>query len=215
MKVLIADDHAIVRQGLASLLARQDGMEIVGEADDGEKAVRLALELSPDLAILDVGMPHLNGIDAARQILAARPQVKVIILSMHVDDTIVSEAMKAGCVGYIVKSCLLEEIDAAIEAVKRNERFLSPRAASVVVKNLVAATSPESVQTRSGLTARERQVLQLVAEGQSSKQVAQRLGLSLKAVEAIRHRIKNKLHLDSVAELTKWAISEGLTSVQF
>jgi two-component system response regulator NreC len=215
MKILIADDHAVVRAGLTALLERQTGLEVVGEADNGETAVALAKDLAPDLVIMDICMPRLSGVEAIRQICTHNPAVKIVVLSMHSENTIVIEALKAGCHGYVLKSSLFKEISAALEAVAKGERYLSPEITRLVVEDYVR---PRDLGGESGvkaLTGRERQVLQMVAEGCSTKQIAQRLGIGLKAVEAIRHRLKDKLHLDNVADLIKYAIREGLTSAEF
>ena len=214
MKILIADDHAVVREGLAALFERQPDLQVVGTADNGEKAVALAKELAPDLIIMDIAMPRLNGVSAIGQIVKCRPDVKIIVLSMHSMNAIVTEALKAGCHGYVLKSSLFKEISAAVEAVAKGERYLSPEITRLVVEGYMQGVAPDDSQGKIALTDRERQVLQMVAEGCSTKQIGQRLDLSLKAVEAIRHRIKDKLHLDSVADLTKYAIKEGLTSAQ-
>lgn len=215
MRIVIADDHALVRQGLAELVDKQTDMEVIGQADDGEKLVELARELSPDVIILDISMPNLNGIEAARIVHDQDPNVKIVILSMHSEGDIVAEALRAGCMAYVLKSSLFEEISAALRTVAKNEHYLSPQVTSVVVDDYVHRAPAGGQRDSTKLSSRERQVLQLVAEGLSTKQIALRLHISPKTAEANRHKIMEKLRVHSVAELTKYAIRKGLTSVEF
>jgi DNA-binding NarL/FixJ family response regulator len=214
-KIFIADDHRIVREGLASLVARQSGMSVVGEAEDGRTALKRVEEMRPDVVIMDIGMPDLNGIEATRQILTKLPRVKVLALSMHSDKRFVSEMLKAGAVGYLLKDAAFDEIITAINTVLDNKIYLSPAIVGVVVDDYVKAGSKSS--DRGGfsvLTSREREVLQLLTEGKTTKQIAQKLHVSVKTVETHRQQIMNKLDIHSVAELTKYAIREGLTSLE-
>lgn len=211
-KILLADDHQLMRQGLRSMLDEQDGLQVIGEADDGRTAVRLARELRPDLVIMDVTMPDLNGIDATRQIRAENPRVKVIALSMHAERQFVMEMLAAGASGYVPKDCPMDELLNAIEAVTRGDTFLSPKVTGVLVKEVVGGI-PEAGAFCGTLSPREREVLQLVAEGKSSKEIALMLHLSSKTVEGHRRQIMDKLKLYSVAELTRYAIREGVTSL--
>jgi len=215
MKILIADDHAVVREGLKALFERQTGLEVVGEADNGETAVALAKDLAPDVVIMDVAMPKLNGIEALRQISAHNPAVKIIVLSMHSENTIVIEALKAGCHGYVLKSSLFKDISAAVEAVAKGERYLSPEITRLVVEEYAHPSDADGKTGLKALTGRERQILQLVAEGQSIKEIALHLQISPKTVDATRRNISQKLQVQSVAQLTKFAIREGLTSSEF
>jgi DNA-binding NarL/FixJ family response regulator len=233
MKVLLADDHRIVREGLKSLLQSQADMQVVAEAADGRQAVQMARELAPDVVVMDVAMPQLNGIEATRQIAADEPGMKVVALSMHSDRRYVSEALKAGASGYVLKDGAFEELITAIRAVVSNKVYLSPRVAGVVVEDYVrrlpgrgngggtaahAAGGAADEAARRGafdaLTPREREVLQLMAEGYATKEVAHRLHVSVKTVETHRRQIMEKLDLHSVAELTKYAIREGLTTLE-
>jgi len=210
--VLLADDHQLMRQGLRSMLDEQEGLHVIGEADDGRTAVRLVKELRPDLVIMDVTMPDLNGIDATRQIRAENPRVKVIALSMHAERQFVMEMLGAGASGYLPKDCPVDELLTAITAVMRGDTFLSPKVTGLLVKEVVGGV-PEAGAFCGTLSPREREVLQLVAEGKSSKEIALMLHLSSKTVEGHRRQIMDKLKLYSVAELTRYAIREGVTSL--
>jgi DNA-binding NarL/FixJ family response regulator len=214
IKILLADDHRITRQGLRSLLEKEPDMEVVAEAEEGRDAVRLARELAPDVVIMDVSMPDLNGTEATRQILAALPNAKVIALSMHSDNIFVTEMLKSGASGYLPKGCSFEELVRAIHAAVDGKTYLSPAISGVVVDDylhhLARAESPSSEV----LTDREREVLQLLAEGKSTKQVALKLHISVKTVETHRRQIMSKLNINNIAGLTKYAIRKGLTSLE-
>jgi two-component system, NarL family, response regulator NreC len=211
IKIILADDHKIVRQGLRTLLEQESDLEVMAEAVDGRMAVRLARELSPQVVIMDVSMPDLNGIEATRQVLAECPGVKVIALSMHADRRFVMNMLKAGASGYLLKDSAFEELAKAIRMVLANKIYLSTEIANVVVKDYLQGGGDESVF--SVLTPREREVLQLMAEGKSSRQIADHLNISIKTVETHRMQIQHKLEIYSVAELTKYAIREGLSSL--
>ncbi len=214
VKILLADDHQIMRDGLRSLIEKQPGMEVVAEAENGRAAVKLTRKFRPDVIVMDINMPDLNGIDATRQIVAEFPGTKVVAFSMHIDHQFVAGALKAGVSGYLLKDSAFEELERAIRTVISNQTFLSPKIAGDVVKNYVEkmVTDP-SVTPSSFLTAREREVVQLYAEGQPTKQIADRLNLSIKTIETHRRHIMEKLNITSIAELTKFAIREGLTSL--
>ncbi|MHB8068437.1 MAG: response regulator [Desulfobaccales bacterium] len=211
IKIILADDHKIVRQGLRTMLEKEPDIEVMGEADDGRMAVRLARELSPQVVIMDVGMPDLNGIEATRQVLGECPGVKVIALSMHSDRRFVMNMLKAGASGYLLKDSAFEELATAIRMVLTNKIYLSTEIANVVIKDYLQGGGDESVF--SVLSPREREVLQLMAEGRSSRQIADHLNISIKTVETHRMQIMHKLQIFSVAELTKYAIREGLSSL--
>jgi two-component system response regulator NreC len=212
-RIIIADDHEIVRNGLRSLIEKEDGTEVVAEADNGREAVRLALQLAPDVVIMDIAMPDMNGIEATRQIITALPGTKVIALSMHADKRYVIEMLKVGASGYILKDNAYEELSRAIDTALNNHTYLSPQVSEIVIGDYVKLAQSANGSAFSLLSAREREVLQLLAEGSSTAQTADRLCLSVKTVETYRQHIMEKLNIRNIAELTKYAIREGLTSL--
>jgi DNA-binding NarL/FixJ family response regulator len=214
IRILLADDHKIVRDGLRALIEKQPDMEVVAEAADGRAAVHMAKELSPDVVIMDISMPDLNGIEAARQIVVESPRVKVITLSMHSDSRFVKEVFKVGASGYLLKECAFDELSNAIHTVIADQIYLSPHITHVVLNDYLSKVPMTEASVFSILTAREREVLQLMAEGKTTKEIAYALDLSVKTVEAHRQKIMEKSNIHSVAELTKYAIREGLTSLE-
>lgn len=215
MRIMIADDHAIVRQGLRSLLESHGGIEVVGEAEDGRTAVRLAEELRPDVIIMDVTMPDLNGVEATRQICERRPEARVIILSVHADKRIIRESLKAGALGYVLKSHVFDELCRAINAAAVGDHYLSPRIADIIVEDYIRGVPADGNSSPRELTGTERQILQSLAEGFTVKQTAKRLHVSPKTIDARRRAIMNKLGVSNTADLVKCAIREGLTSLDF
>jgi DNA-binding NarL/FixJ family response regulator len=212
IRILLADDHKIVREGLRTLIEKQPGLEVVGEANSGRMALKLALELKPDVVIMDITMPDLNGIEATRQIHSEIPGVKVIALSMHSDKRLVAGILMAGASGYLLKEdCDSGELARAIRAVAINQTYLSPKIGEVVIKDYVRHLSMTASSPFSILTPREREVLQLLAEGKNAKEIASSLHVSVKTVETHRNKIMEKLDIRSIAELTKYAIRERLT----
>lgn len=212
MKILLADDHRLFRDGLRPLLARETGFEVVGEAGDGHEAVRLAAALAPDVVLMDITMPGVNGIEATRAIVAARPATRVVVLTMHADRRYATEALQAGASGYLLKEAAFSDLVAALRAVAGGHVQVSPRIAEMVVDeyaHLARSGSPDA----GPLSSREREVLRAMAEGFATKEVAFRLGMSVKTAETHRRQIMEKLGLHSVAELTKYAIREGLTDL--
>lgn len=212
-RILIADDHKILRAGLRALLEKQPDMDIVGEADSGAKAIAMAKKKSPQLIIMDINMPDMNGIEATKRILSESGDIKVLALSMYADKGYVINMLKAGASGYLLKDCALEELANAIRAVMDNRTYLSPALVDTVLKDLIDLASRDDLSVYSILTSREREVLQRLAEGRTTKEIAFDLGISVKTVETHRQQISSKLGMSSVAELTKYAIREGLTSL--
>lgn len=212
IKILLADDHRIMRDGLYALLKNEPDIEVVAEGNNGREAVEMSRKLKPNVVIMDMSMPGLNGIEATRQILALGDNVKVLALSMHADKRFVMGALSAGASGYVLKDCAFEELVQAIHAVAMNQTYLSPSIADIVVESY-RRSQPSPNQLFSVLTPREREVLQLLTEGTSIKDTASLLRVSTKTIETHRQHIMEKLHTHSVAELTKYAIREGMTSL--
>lgn len=209
IRILMADDHTLVRAGLRGLLQGISGVEVVGEAEDGHDVLRLAAELHPDVVLLDVGMPGLNGLDAATQLVKADPRTRVLILSMHSAEEYVLRALRAGCAGYLLKRSAVSELEVAVRAVARGETYLSPSVSKQVVDDYVGRTGGSS-DPLEALTPRQREILQLVAEGHTSKEIAERLQLSFKTVEAHRAQIMERLNLQDVTGLVRFAVRVGL-----
>ena len=212
--ILLADDHKIMREGLRTLLEQQSGMEVIGEAADGRTAVQLVRERSPDVVIMDISMPDLNGVEATHQIIAETPGVKVVALSMHSDRQFVVGMLKAGASGYLLKDCAFEELADAVRAVVSNQTYLSPGIANIVVEDYIRHLSRTDFSPSSILTNREREVLQLLAEGRTIRQIASCLHVGVKTVETHRRKIMEKLDIHNIANLIKYAIREGLTSLE-
>jgi DNA-binding NarL/FixJ family response regulator len=214
IKILLVDDHAIVRQGLHSLLEKEPDIEVVGEAEDGRKALELVSKLMPDVVVMDITMPNLNGVDATRQIMHEFPKVKVIALSMHSDRTFVVSMLKAGASGYVLKECLSDELVEAIRTVAGDGWYISRRITGVVMGDYVNRLLETTKSPLDVLTDRARQVLQLVAEGKSTKEIAILLHVTAKAIEATRRKIMEKLDVHSIPELVVKSIQWGLISLQ-
>ncbi|MBI9016686.1 MAG: response regulator transcription factor [Phycisphaerae bacterium] len=212
--VLIADDHQIMREGLKNLIDQQDGMQVIGEAGDGRRAVELTQEHSPNVVIMDVSMPGLNGIEATRQIKNQNPATKVLALSVHPGRHFVSDMLKAGAAGYLLKNCAFKEMKIAIDTLLEDHTYLSPGLTDVIVEDYVKQLNSGQTAVCAGLSSREREVLQLIAEGNSTKQIAQLLHVSAKTVATHREHIMSKLSIHNVVDLTKYAVREGLTSFE-
>lgn len=213
IRILLADDHDVVRAGIRGVLERIPGVEIVGEADNGRTLIELARQLTPNLVLTDIAMPDLNGLEATRQIVGLEAGIRVIVLSMHSSRQFVSEVLKAGASGYILKNTASREVPLAVSAAMDGKVYLSPSVAEVVVEDYVRHVPDPGRAAFSTLSAREREVLQLLAEGKTSKEIGLALHVSAKTVESHRAQIMDKLGLRTVAELTKFAIREGLTSL--
>jgi DNA-binding NarL/FixJ family response regulator len=208
VRILIVDDHDLMRRGIKALLQSHAGWEVVGEAHTGREAVSKAEELKPDVVVLDISMPDLNGIEAARRIRKSAPNTEVLILSVHYSDQLIRDILEAGVRGYIVKSDSDRDLVIAVETLANHKPFFTPRATEVILSNFNGVRSgndlPESVRDR--LTSREREIVQLLAEGKSSKEVASSLGISVKTAETHRANIMRKLQLHTVTDLVRYAV---------
>lgn len=213
IKVLLADDHKIFRQGLRGLISDEKDLAMVGEAEDGRDAIAQIAKLRPDVVIMDVGMPALNGIEATRQIMKDFPKTRVIALSMHVDEKFVAEMLRAGAVGYLCKKCDADELVAAIRTVAGGQTYLSPFISGTLVESYVRNVSATPASAFSQLTDREREILQLLVEEKTIKEIAGELQLSVKTVHAHREHLMRKLDVQTIAGLTKYAVREGLTEL--
>lgn len=209
--IVLADDHTVVRAGLRSLLDNDPEFDVVAEASNGRETVEMVRDHQPQVVIMDVAMPELNGVEATRQILGIVPHVKVLGLSMHSDKRFVITMLKAGAAGYLLKNCATRELKGAIRTIVENRTYISPDIANLVVDALVREDDPPQDSGKTALSPREREVLQLLAEGGTVKAIAQQLHVSPSTVESHRRQIMEKLDLHSIAELTKYAIREGLT----
>lgn len=214
VRILLADDHRIMRDGLKALLEKHTSLQVVAEADSGLQTLALARESRPDIVIMDIAMPDLNGIEATRQLKEELPDVRVIALSMHSDRRFVTEVLKAGALAYVLKQSAFEDLVEAIRAVKAGRRFLSGEILDAVVSDYLGQITGSDYPAFLRLSDRERQVLQLIAEGNSTKEIAFKLRVSVKTVETHRQNLMNKLDIRSLAGLTKFAIREGLTSLE-
>ena len=211
IKILIADDHEILREGIRKMIEKEPDMEVVGEAEDGRSAVKLARKLAPDIVLMDITMPDLNGMDATRKIVSETPGVKVLALSMHQDRKYVTGMLEAGATGYLIKGCKFEELATAIRSVARKNVYLSPRIADMVLQGYLGKSPKKFAEPV--LSSREREVLQLLAEGNSVKETAFKLGVSAKTVETHRRHIMEKLQISNSSEIVKYALREGLITL--
>ncbi len=211
VRVLLADDHALVRAGIRSLLRSIDGVEIVAEAENGQQALERAQATRPDIVLIDISMPGLNGIEATRRIKAQSPDTKVLIVSMHAEPEYVSQALRSGASGYLLKDATPVELELAIQAVRRGEAYLSPRVSSVVVEGF-ARSATAGGGPLDLLTPRQREILRLIAEGCTTKEIAGRLDVSIKTVETHRAMLMDRLGIRDLAGLVRLAVREGLVS---
>ncbi len=213
IRIIIADDHRIIREGIRTLLNHENGIDVIAEAENGRMSVELAFELEPDVIVMDITMPDMNGIEATRQIKTRLPDVKILALSMHSDRRFISGVIGAGAMGYLLKDCAFEELAHAIRTIMKGEMYLSPRITGIVMEDYLNRLDMSN-SVVSLLSEREREVLQLIAEGYTINQISKKLHLSVKTVESHRINTMRKLDIHSVAELTKYAIREGLTSLE-
>lgn len=215
-RIMVADDHEVVRRGLCALLQAQPDWEVCAEAGDGREAVDKAQKLKPDVLILDIGMPSLNGLEATRQILKSNPQTKILILTLHDSDQVVREVLNAGARGFLLKSDAARDLVAAVEALRREKTYFTSKVAAMVLEGYLKNGSPGAVPippARGRLTPREREIVQLLAEGKSTKEVAVALGLSVKTAETHRSNIMRKLELHSVSDLVLYAVRNNIVHV--
>lgn len=214
IKVMLVDDHQVFREGLRSLLEQQNDLQVVGDVETGRSAVDQALRLKPDVVIMDIAMPELNGIEATRQICAKAPDTKVVALSMHSDKRFIAGMLQAGALGYLLKANAFEEVVQAVRTVLTNKHYVSRDTADTIVRDYVTQITQATPERRAELSPREREVLQLLAEGFATKEVAERLHVSSNTVDTHRAHIMAKLNVNSFADLVKYAIREGLTSLE-
>jgi two-component system response regulator NreC len=213
VRILLADDHQIMREGLKALLGRRSSLEVIAEAENGIQALSIARKDRPDVIVMDIAMPDINGIEVTRQLKSELPDIKIIALSMHSDRRFVSEILKAGASAYVLKHAAFEDLEKAIKAVMTGRTFLSADILEAVVSDYVSQLSSSEYDAYRQLSDRERQVLQLLAEGNSTKEIAFKLHVSVKTIESHRQNIMNKLGIRTLAGLTKFAVREGLTSL--
>lgn len=215
LRILIADDHDVARRGIRALLETRAGWEVCGEAKDGREAIEMASTCKPDLILLDIGMPNLNGLEAARQILAASPDALILILTMHDSDQVVREVLRAGARGFLLKSDAGRDLIAAVEALQQQRTFFTTKVSQMVLNGFLNRENQELPEEEEleVLTSREREVIQLLAEGKTSKEVAATLNLSVKTAETHRTNLMRKLDLHSVADLTRYAVRNGIVQV--
>jgi DNA-binding NarL/FixJ family response regulator len=211
--IIFVDDHEVFHECIRHLFDQQPDMKMLAVANNGRAAVKLARELSPDVVVMDISMPGLNGIDGTRKILTDNPRIRVIALSMHSERHYIQQVLKAGASGYVLKDSAFEELISAIHAVQQQNMYLSPKITSVVLDDYLQRE--EGGEEANAITVREREVLQLIAEGKSTRQIADQLNLSIKTIETHRAQIMRKLNLHTLADLIKYAVREGLTSLSF
>jgi two-component system, NarL family, response regulator NreC len=210
--ILLADDHRVVREGLRTLLSQEPDLSVVGEAADGKEVVALARSLRPDVIVMDIAMPELNGIEATRLIVSEIPSIRIVALSMYADRRFVTQILRAGALGYVLKEAAFEELAHAIRTVASGKPCVSPTVAGFVVEEFVRQSSTAPSKSLELLTSRETEVLKLLAEGKRAKEIALELKIGVKTAEAHRQNLMNKLEMHSIAELTRFAIREGLTT---
>jgi DNA-binding NarL/FixJ family response regulator len=216
LRILIADDHGLVRRGARAVLSSRRGWRVVGEAANGREAVQTAVELKPDVAVVDISMPELSGVEAVCQIREAVPDTKVLVLTMHESDQMVQRALDAGAHGYILKSDLTDSLPKAVKAVAEGKRFLTPKVSEIVLDGFLSKRSRHRQEERAGarVTTREVEIIRLLAEGKTNKEIAALLGIAVRTVETHRSKIMLKLGLQSLAEVIHYAMRNGIATVQ-
>ena len=213
IRVLLADDHTILRDGIRALLVDQADIEVIGEAEDGLSTVKMVAKLKPDVVIMDIAMPMLNGLEATRQIQRDYPQVKVLILTMHENEEYIRQVLAAGALGYVLKDAAAQDLLGAIRAVHRGEAVLSPAITRLVIEDYLRWGDIRPADTSNGLTPREREILQLIAEGYTNKEIAEILSLSVKTIQSHRSNLMSKLDLHDRGELIKYAIQKKIIDI--
>jgi DNA-binding NarL/FixJ family response regulator len=213
IRILLADDHTILRDGIRSLLEDEPDMEVIGEAEDGHSAVKMTGQLAPDVVVMDIAMPLLNGLEATRQIKRNNPQVRVLVLTMHENEEYIRQVLATGAMGYILKDAAARELLGAIRAVYRGEAVLSPAITRLVIEDYLRWGEPQPEPVSNGLSPREREVLQLIAEGYTNKQIGEILCISVKTVQAHRNNLMQKLDLHDRGELIKYAIQKKIIEI--
>jgi two-component system response regulator NreC len=213
IRVLIADDHTILRDGIRSLLEDEPDMQVIGEAEDGISAVKMACQLEPDVVLMDIAMPLLNGLEATRQIKRSAPQVRVLVLTMHENEEYIRQVLASGAMGYILKDAAARDLLGAIRSVHRGEAVLSPAITRLVIEDYLRWGDLQPGQEENGLSPREREVLQLIAEGYTNRQIAEILSISIKTVQAHRSNLMSKLDLHDRGELIKYAIQKKIIEI--
>jgi len=213
IRVLIVDDHTILRQGVKALLDNQEGIQVVGEAPDGREALKITDEVKPDVILMDIAMPGLNGLEATRRIKNKHPQIKILVLTMYTNEEYISQILKAGADGYLVKETAYDDLVSAIKAVQSGEAFMSPSISKKVIKTYIQQSQRSEERAEDLLSSREREVLQLIAEGNSSKKIAELLFISPKTVENHRTHIMDKLNIHNRTGLIKYAIRKGIVDI--
>jgi DNA-binding NarL/FixJ family response regulator len=214
IKVLLVDDHLIMREGLKLLLSKASDVDVVAEASNGQEAIQKAQECLPDVVVMDLTMPVMGGIEAARHMVEARPDIKILVLSMVADENCVSESLKAGVKGYLLKDCAAEDLVRAIRIVAEGQSYLCKKITDIVIRGYTNKTAGETTPALSILSRRELEVLRLIAEGRNTKEIAFTFSVSIKTVESQRKSVMTKLGLNSVAELTRYAVSKGVVSIE-
>ena len=214
VRILLADDHQIMREGLKALLEKNSSMEVIAEAGNGIETLEIARREKPDVIIMDIAMPDINGIEATRQLKSEMTDIKIVALSMHSDRRFVTEILKAGASAYVLKQSAFKDLEKAIKTVMVNRTFLSADILETVVNDYVSQLTKSEYEAYKRLSDRERQVLQLIAEGNSTKEIAYKLHVSVKTIESHRQNIMTKLGIHNLAGLTKFAVREGLTSLE-